>query len=47
MGTKGFKAYLQGVTREFQVDFLGIQETMRKDFSDAFFRRIDPLNQFT
>lgn len=46
VGKKGFKSYLQNVIQGLEVDFLGIQETMRKTFTAGFFRGIDPLNQF-
>jgi hypothetical protein len=28
------------------LDFIGLQETIKKDYSPAFFRKIDPFNQF-
>ena len=47
VGKKGAGAYLNSLLRQERVDFIGLQETIKKDYSDAFFRRIDPMNQFS
>jgi hypothetical protein len=31
---------------EYKTDFIGLQERMRKKYSDKFFRLIDPHQQF-
>jgi hypothetical protein len=47
VGKKGVSAYLNNLLRQERVDFIGLQETIKKDYSDDFFRRIDPMNQFS
>lgn len=38
---KGISSHLAKILHDYQVDFVGIQETMKKDFSDKFLRKID------
>jgi hypothetical protein len=47
VGKKGMSTFLSGLIREQQLDFIGLQETIKKDYSQAFFRKIDPVNQFS
>jgi hypothetical protein len=47
VGKKGMSTYLVDFLKQQAVDFIGLQETIKKDYSEAFFRRIDPLHQFT
>ena len=47
VGKKGMSVFLTNLIRDQMLDFVGLQETIKKDYSQAFFRRIDPLNQFT
>jgi hypothetical protein len=46
VGKKGMSTFLQEFIREQSLDFIGLHETIKKDYSQALFRRIDPLNQF-
>jgi hypothetical protein len=39
--------FLADFIREQQLDFIGLQKTIKKDYSQAFFRKIDPVNQFS
>jgi hypothetical protein len=32
--------------KDHMLDFIGLQETIKKDYSPIFFRRMDPFNQF-
>jgi hypothetical protein len=34
------------IIKDYGVDFIGLQETMKKDYTAAFFRKIDPENAF-
>jgi hypothetical protein len=47
VGKKGMSRFLQDFIKGQQLDFIGLQETIKKDYSLAFFRKIDHLNQFT
>jgi hypothetical protein len=38
--------FLADFIREQDVDFIGLQETIKKEYSPAFFRAIDPQNLF-
>jgi hypothetical protein len=38
--------FLQNIIKSEMLDFVGLQEAIKKDYSQAFFRKIDPLNQF-
>jgi exonuclease III len=46
VGKKGMSVFLQDIIKSQMLDFVGLQETIKKDYSQAFFRRIDPLSQF-
>lgn len=46
VGKKGLATYLKDTIAAYEVDFVGLQETMKQEYYDAFFRKIDPLNQF-
>ena len=43
---KGMCLFLANLIKDQMLDFIGLQETIKKDYSPAFFRKIDPLNQF-
>ena len=45
-GKKGVSACLTDIIKDFEVDFIGLQETMKQKYSPAFFRKIDPGNVF-
>jgi exonuclease III len=45
-GKKGMSCFLVDFIREQEVDFIGLQETIKKEYSPAFFRAIDPQNLF-
>jgi hypothetical protein len=42
VGKKDMSRVLSDFISEQDVDFLGLQETIKKDYSPAFFRTIDP-----
>jgi hypothetical protein len=44
VGKKGMSTFLQEFIREQSLNFIGLQETIKKDYSQAFFRSTDPLN---
>jgi hypothetical protein len=46
VGKKGMSVFLQDLIKEHVLDFVGLQETIKKDYSPAFFRKIDPFGQF-
>jgi hypothetical protein len=46
VGKKGMSVFLQNIIKSEMLDFVGLQETIKKNYSQAFFRKIDPLNQF-
>jgi exonuclease III len=43
---KGMATKVKDLCIEYKIDFIGLQETMRKKYSDKFFRLIDPHQQF-
>ena len=43
---KGMSSMLKDLLAEYEVDFVGLQETMRKNYSDKFFRKIDYGKKF-
>jgi exonuclease III len=43
---KGMATKVKDLCIEYKTDFIGLQETMRKKYSDKFFRLIDPHQQF-
>uniref|UniRef100_A0A452YKI6 Endonuclease/exonuclease/phosphatase domain-containing protein n=1 Tax=Aegilops tauschii subsp. strangulata TaxID=200361 RepID=A0A452YKI6_AEGTS len=46
VGKKGMATCLSDLISDHSLDFLGLQETMKKDFSSKCLRRIDPFNLF-
>jgi hypothetical protein len=46
VGKKGMGIFLADLIKDQQLDFIGLQETIKKDYSPAFFRRIDPGGNF-
>ena len=46
VGKKGISACLTDIIKDYEVDFIGLQETMKQKYSPAYFRKIDPLNAF-
>ena len=46
VGKKGMSSFLVDLIKDQCLDFIGLQETIKKDYSQSFFRRIDPLCQF-
>lgn len=38
---KGLSPFISNMINEFQLDFIGVQETMKKKFTDQCFRKID------
>ena len=46
MGKKGMRTCLKDLLNNYQVDFVGLQETIKKPYSEKFFRLIDPGQTF-
>jgi hypothetical protein len=46
VGKRGMSIFLSDLLREQELDFVGPQETMKKDYSPSFFRKIDHMNCF-
>jgi hypothetical protein len=44
VGKKGMSVFLQDLIKSQMLDFVGLQETIKKDLS--FFSKIDPFGQF-
>jgi len=44
---KGLSSYIKELIWDHKVDFIGIQETMKKSYSDKFFRKIDNAKEFS
>jgi hypothetical protein len=45
-GKKGFSSCLTDFIADNKLDLIGLQETMKKDYKQSFFRNIDPGNNF-
>jgi len=43
---KGMSSMLKDMLAENELDFVGLQETMRKKYTDKFFRKIDYSKKF-
>ena len=39
---KGMSTLIKELLYDYHVDFVGLQETIKKNYSDKFFRQIDP-----
>jgi hypothetical protein len=46
VGKRGMSVFLSDLLREQEIDFVGLQETIKKDYSTSFFRRFDPYSLF-
>lgn len=46
VGKKGMSTYLTDTINANDVDFIGLQETMRSKYNSSFFRKIDPGQKF-
>uniref|UniRef100_A0A8I6X100 Endonuclease/exonuclease/phosphatase domain-containing protein n=1 Tax=Hordeum vulgare subsp. vulgare TaxID=112509 RepID=A0A8I6X100_HORVV len=46
VGKKGMATCLTDLIRDHSLDFLRLQETMKKDFSPKCLRRLDPFDLF-
>ena len=46
VGKKGILACLRDMMKDFSLDFIGIQETMKKEYKQSFFRSIDPESKY-
>jgi hypothetical protein len=46
VGKKGMSVFLSDFLRAQEVDFIGLQETIKKDYSPTFFRKFDQHNEF-
>jgi exonuclease III len=44
---KGMGTCIKDLLLDFKADFVGLQETMRKKYTDKFFRKIDPHQNYT
>jgi hypothetical protein len=47
VGKKGMSTFLSDLIRERRLDCVGLQETIKKEYSEVFFRKIDLVNQFS
>src|SRR4051812_26671941 len=45
-GKSGMTSCLYHLINDHSLDFLGIQETMKKKFLPKYFRRVDPFDRF-
>ena len=45
-GKKGMKTCLSHMIKDHSLDFLCLQETLKKNFLDSYFRKLDPYNLF-
>jgi hypothetical protein len=43
---KGMSVFLSYMLKDQALDFIGLQETIKKNYSPAFFRKVDPMNCF-
>ena len=46
VGKKGMATCLSDLISDHSIDFLGLQETLKKDFSPKIIRRFDPFGNF-
>jgi hypothetical protein len=46
VGKKGMSVFLQDLIKNQMLDFVALQETIKKDYSPTSFRKIDPSNWF-
>jgi hypothetical protein len=46
VGKKGMGIFLADLIKDQQLDFIRLQETIKKDYSPAFFRKIDSHGNF-
>jgi hypothetical protein len=46
VGKKGMPAYLSDAIKDHALDFIGFVETMKKKYTQQFFRKIDPSGAF-
>lgn len=46
-GKKGLANYLQEFMKDKDVDFVGLQDTIKRDYPQSFFKKIDPPDQFS
>ena len=44
---KGMSTFIKELLYDYHVDFVGLQETIKKNYSDKFFRQIDPGKAFS
>ena len=44
---KGLSSFIKELIWDHRADFIGIQETMKKNYSDKFFRKIDNAKEFS
>ena len=47
VGKKGMTTCFFDLIRDHSLDFIGLQETMKKKFSPKFLREVDPLDRYT
>uniref|UniRef100_A0A453F380 Endonuclease/exonuclease/phosphatase domain-containing protein n=1 Tax=Aegilops tauschii subsp. strangulata TaxID=200361 RepID=A0A453F380_AEGTS len=46
VGKKGMATCLSDIISDHSIDFLGLHETLKKDFSPKLLRRLDPFSSF-
>jgi hypothetical protein len=44
---KGLSSFIKELIWDHKADFIGIQETMKKSYSENFFRNIDDAKEFS
>jgi hypothetical protein len=42
VGKHGMATCIKDMMLDYSLDFIGLQETMKKDYDQSFFRKIDP-----
>jgi hypothetical protein len=46
VGKRGMATCIKDMMSDYSLDFIGLQETMKSDYDQSFFRKIDPDNNF-
>jgi len=46
LSKKGMSTCIEDLILDHQADFIGLQETTKKNYSENFFRKVDPLKSF-
>jgi hypothetical protein len=46
VGKKGFASCVKDLLYDYGLDFIGLQETIKKDYDRSFFRKLDPGDNY-